>query len=249
MRPSSHQQRIRHAFNTAAHTYEANADWQKEIAAMIMQQIDQHPPHQKTIVDLGAGTGILSRSIATAYPSNHVIALDLAESMLDVSKHPTLLCADAMRLPLRDQSIDLVVSNLMLHWCSSLSSALDEQYRVLKPNSLLIFSVTGPQSLSTLKAAWQKVDTHDHLNVFPDQTQLKNDCQKSGFSLVSFDTHHVQKHYKTIYELMDTLKKTGVTNISEKRPRHLMGKQKMAELNAHYSNPTIYEAYTVVCRK
>ena len=64
------------------------------------------------IFDLGTGTGFLARIILRH--SFNVIGMDLSRNMLAVAKNKapdaTLVCGDAERIPLADDSVDLIVS-------------------------------------------------------------------------------------------------------------------------------------------
>ena len=95
-----------------------------------------------------------------------MIALDLAEGMLREARTPpeaaaTLpveSAADAAALPLRDASVDLVFSNLMLQWCQDPDAVFGECRRVLKPGGLLTFTTFGPDTLVELRRAWAAAD-------------------------------------------------------------------------------------------
>ncbi len=62
-------------------------------------------------------------------------------------------CASAERLPLADASVDLVFSNLMLHWHPAPHAVIAEIARVLKTGGLVIFSSYGPDTGKELRAA------------------------------------------------------------------------------------------------
>ncbi len=89
------------------------------------QRLDVVRLEPAVVLDLGAGTGHASLALKRRFRASQVVALDLAEGMLrEAGRRQTLLrrfrrvCADAAALPLRDASVDLVFSNLMLHWCT-----------------------------------------------------------------------------------------------------------------------------------
>src|ERR1700721_2725869 len=91
----------------------------------------------------GAGPGHASRSLKLRYPKATVVALDSSQQMLKVAgKQQSWLrpfervCADAQALPLRDGSVDLIVSNLMLQWCDP-DAVFAAFRRVLGPRGLL----------------------------------------------------------------------------------------------------------------
>jgi malonyl-CoA O-methyltransferase len=60
-------------------------------------------------------------------------------------------------LPLADASLDLVWSNLMLHWLPDVRPAFAELHRVLDTGGLLQFAILGPDTLKELRVARQKV--------------------------------------------------------------------------------------------
>ena len=99
------------------------------------------------ILDIGCGTGAMSRKLA---PWGSVVSADFSPLALSYSRRRNLnlLCAsDAMRLPFRDESFDLVVAMDILEHVSDDSAALSEIYRVLKPGGRIIATVPAYQSL------------------------------------------------------------------------------------------------------
>ena len=80
------KQQVRRNFNTATNTYDAASDWQKNVGDLLLRYIDQMQPNGKTILDLGSGTSYLARHIQRHHPNNRLIALDIAECMLQFSK-------------------------------------------------------------------------------------------------------------------------------------------------------------------
>lgn len=247
------KQQVRRAFNTATNTYDAAADWQKSVGEILLNYTDEIKPHHKTILDLGAGTAHLAHQIQQRYPTNQLFALDIAEGMLQFSKQHLkegfFVCSDAENLGLKNHCVDMVVSNMVLHWCHSLKKTLQEQYRILKKEGVLLFSVLGPQSLQSLKVAWNCVDQYSHINHFPHAEMIRQACHTANFSLLRFEYHKIEKHYENVFELMHHLKATGAKNITSNKPKGLMGKQKIKTLSELYKNPLNYEIFTVMCRK
>jgi len=61
------------------------------------------------------------------------------------------LVADEERLPFAEQSLDLVVSTLGLHWANDLPGAMIQVRRALKPDGLFIGAIFGGSSLTELR--------------------------------------------------------------------------------------------------
>ncbi len=73
--------------------------------------------------------------------------------------------ADAHALPLADASVDLIWSNLALHWFAAPERAVGEWYRVARPGGLAHFSFFGVDTLAELRALGARMmafhDLHD----------------------------------------------------------------------------------------
>ncbi|HCF16790.1 MAG TPA: SAM-dependent methyltransferase, partial [Rhodospirillum rubrum] len=59
--------------------------------------------------------------------------------------------ADEELLPIRPQSLDLVLSNLSLHWVNDLPGALIQIRRALKPDGLFLGCLLGGETLGELR--------------------------------------------------------------------------------------------------
>lgn len=250
---TSTKQKIRRAFNDATITYDTAADWQKSAGNLLLNYITSFNPENKRILDLGAGTGYVTKHLQRQFPNNQFIVLDIAEKMLKFSQqhlnNSHLVCADAENLAIRSNSVDIIVSNMVLHWCQSLTSTLEEQQRILKKDGLFFFTLLGSDSLSSLKNAWSYVDNDSHVNQFPSAQTIQETCKTAGFSLLRFEQHKIQKNYKNVFELMQHLKDTGAKHVPENSTKGLMGKQKINQLNQRYKNPINYEIFTGILKK
>lgn len=100
------------------------------------------------VLDLGAHDGTLSRALKAdrivASRTGEIVCADLSPAFGHVQ-------ADEEALPFPEQSFDLVVSALSLHWINDLPGALIQIRRVLKPDGLFIATVLGGRTLTELR--------------------------------------------------------------------------------------------------
>src|SRR5208337_2785741 len=179
----------------------------------------------RAVVDAGAGTGLGSRALKRRYPSALVIALDSSRGMLRAAARQqswlrpfARLSADAGRLPLKDGSIDLIVSNLMLQWCDP-DAVFAEFRRVLAPQGLLCFSAFGPDTLRELRTAWAQVDSRTHVHEFIDMHDLGDALVRSGFAAPVLDVERITLQYRDVRGVAADLKATGARNAARDRPK------------------------------
>ena len=233
--------RLRAAFERASGGYEAAASLQARVAAELLQRLELLRFSPGVVLDLGSGTGRITRELKRRYPRARVIALDIAPGMLrEARRHQRpwrrfdRVCGDALRLPLRDGSIDLIFSNLMLQWCEPLAAALSEARRVLAPGGFLSFSTFGPATLYELRTAWAEADGSNHVNHFPDMHELGDGLVRAGLMEPVLDADRFEVGYLDVLTLMRDLKAIGAHNVTAGRPRALAGRERLTRVQRAY---------------
>lgn len=94
-------------------------------------------PHEN-ILDLCCGTGDLTKIIKNYYPKAFVTGLDFSDKMIEIAKNKVLnakfIQADATNLPFPDNTFDAVTMGFGLRNIQNAEKAIEEIYRVLRPN-------------------------------------------------------------------------------------------------------------------
>ncbi|MFP6776118.1 MAG: malonyl-ACP O-methyltransferase BioC [PS1 clade bacterium] len=216
---------VRDTFNKSANRYNRHALVQSEIAERTEQKLDYITPNTGTILDLGSGTGLMTEKIVSRFPESRIICLDFAQKSLIKNNSSLKICADANKIPLADNSIDIVVSNLMMQWCTDLDNVFKECYRVLNSDGLFLFSTFGPDTLKELKKSWSVVDDKVHVNTFTDMHDIGDILLDNYFQspVMEMDTLKIQ--YQTVIDLLRDLKGIGAQTVVE-RSKSLTGKDK-----------------------
>jgi malonyl-CoA O-methyltransferase len=233
--------RLRAAFERASAGYESAASLQARVAAELLERLAAFAFEPRVVLDLGAGTGRVTRELKRRYPRALVIALDLAPGMLrEARRHQhwwrrfERVCADALRLALADASVDLVFSSLMLQWCEPLGEAIAEVRRVLSPQGFFAFSTLGPDTLNELRQAWSQADGYNHVNHFADMHDVGDALVRAGLTEPVLDVERLVLRYADALTLMRDLKAIGAHNATAGRPRALAGRARLTRMQDAY---------------
>lgn len=236
-------EQVRRRFARAAAHYDATAVLQQQVQAALLERVQQLVTTATRVLDVGAGTGHLSVALRKHYAKAEVIALDLALPMLRQARRQLSwwkpfrrVCGDARALPIADQSMDLVVSNLCLQWCDDLHVVFAEFRRVLKPGGWLLFTSFGPDTLTELRHSWAAVDEHPHVNVFLDMHDVGDALLAQGFRDPMLDIERTTLTYADALTLMRELKAIGASNANQNRSRGLTGRRHLQTMLAHYES-------------
>ncbi|AMS33194.1 hypothetical protein AEM42_13905 [Betaproteobacteria bacterium UKL13-2] len=241
---------VRRSFNSAAATYDEHAFLQREIADRLFERLDYIKLTPQRILELGCGTGYATRKIAERFPNAQLVAVDLAESMcraaaaqqprlglmsrlLQKSPRIHFVCTNGESLPIADESVDLILSNLTLQWCD-VEVVAREAIRVLSPNGLLMFTTFGPDTLKELKAAFRQVDDAPHVNTFTDMHDLGDILLHTSFADPVMDQETITITYGELKTLLRELKGIGAHNVLPNRSAGLMGRARWQELVIAY---------------
>lgn len=228
-------------FERAANSYDGAAVLQREIAKRMGERLDYIKQQPSRVLDVGSGTGYITKDLLTRFPKADVIALDLAHSMAQKSseqgswlRKPKAVCADAESLPLKEDSIDFVISSLMLQWSNDLNKVFTGFHHVLAPNGLLLFSTFGPETLREIKQSWSEVDNRPHTSDFPDMHEIGDALLQAGFQDPVTDMEMITMTYANVRQLMRDIKNIGASNTDSNRSKGLMGKAKLKAFEDAY---------------
>ena len=125
------------SFELVADVYErARPEYPPEAVAWIAEELDLRPG--RTVLDLGAGTGKLTRALVQT--GAHVIAVEPGEEMLRQLTRAVpaaeALHGAAEAIPLPADSVDAATMGQSFHWFRH-DEALPELHRVLRPDSAI----------------------------------------------------------------------------------------------------------------
>lgn len=134
------------------------------LAASLIRQADLHSGER--VLDVACGTGIVTRlAVEQVGDTGTIAGLDPNPGMLAVARSVTPTGtgiewhqAGAEKMPLSDESFDVVLCQMGLQFVPDKDAALREMYRVLVPGGRLVINLPGPtpRPFTVLEKAFAK---------------------------------------------------------------------------------------------
>ncbi len=240
--------RVRKLFASPADV--AGSDFlRREVSNRMQERLDLVKILPQKVLDAGCGEGVDMRMLKARYAQARVLGIDASALMLALAQGGQLaalpllrrwlyrwspannadgvvadfLCGDFAALPLPSNAIDLVWSNLALHWHPQPDCVFAEWRRVLRVDGLLMFSCFGPDTFQQLRSAFAEVDNAPHALPFVDMHDFGDMLVNVGFSTPVMDMESITVTYDSVEKLMADVRSWGGNPLSTQR-RGLMGK-------------------------
>ncbi|RMC07883.1 hypothetical protein DUI87_15354 [Hirundo rustica rustica] len=145
-------------------------------------------------LDVGSGRGYIAQHL-TKETVEKLVQVDIAENALKnavESEIPTVrVVADEEFLPFKEDTFDLVVSSLSLHWVNDLPKAFREIHQVLKPDGVFIGAMFGGDTLYELRCSLQLAELEreggfsPHVSPFTAVADLGRLLSRAGFNTLT----------------------------------------------------------------
>ncbi|ATI00987.1 Malonyl-CoA O-methyltransferase BioC [Alcaligenes faecalis] len=180
------------------------------------------------ILDAGCGASHALEPLRSRYPDMNYTGLDRSAKLLDIAREryqskPSLwqklrnqptpaanwIQADMANSGLPAESQELVWSNMALHWHPEPHRVLAEWNRLLKPETLVMFSCLGPGSFAELRSAMEQADLGTRTLEFVDMHDFGDLLLENGFADPVMDQEVVTLTYRSAEKLLDDLRLLG----------------------------------------
>lgn len=158
MIPPDRKQRIGRAFSGAG-DYDRAGDVQRIVAGRLADRIAATPlADAPSVLELGCGTGFLTRALIDQWPDARWIVSDIAPEMVarakaQIGPRADYHVIDAEAPPFEGAAFDLICSSLAFQWCGDLRGTIARLSGLLRPGGLLAFSTMAAGSFAAWRAA------------------------------------------------------------------------------------------------
>jgi len=231
----------RRRFERAASTYAQATRLEAEVGSRMLERLAYLKIAPRRILEAGSGPAREAGELRARYRGAELVALDFSAAMLLTGKSrwfekKQFVCCDLTRLPLAAGSVELVWSNMALHWTEP-QAAIEELARVLAPGGLLMFSTLGPDTFKELRDAAGERRVHR----FVDMHDLGDLLVAAGFAAPVMDMEILTFTYARGAQLLEDLRASGQTNARDDRPRGLTGKGFLDKIHSAMQKQATFE--------
>lgn len=204
---------VKKTFAKSIEKYPQNAVVQKIMAHNLVEKIIALAPKPTSILEVGAGAGILSEQLAKHIYFEKFYANDLTEkSEKFVKKYiPTskFFAGDFRRINF-GAKFDLIASNAVFQWFDNPEKILNKCYTMLNSNGILAFTTFNRENFYELKNLTGL--TLDYNNM----EEWISLLEKQNFKVLYKNSFEHVLNFVNPLEILTHLKNTGVNSLAEK---------------------------------
>lgn len=199
-----------------------------EIAQRMLSRLSVVRLQAHQVLDAGCGASHALEPLRARYPEMNYIGLDHSPALLAAARQryqakPSLwqrlrnqptpqshwVEADMADTGLAPESQDLIWSNMALHWHPEPHRVLAEWRRLLKPQTLVMFSSLGPASMQELRSALLEADLHTATLNFVDMHDFGDLLLENGFTDPVMDQETITLTYRSPETLLQEVHALG----------------------------------------
>lgn len=207
-------------FSNAAKTYDLHAAPQKELAKSITDLLPSLvDPH---ILEIGSGTGVLTRMLIEKYPSSKIHAIDIADDMVRLCKREfssfnnvSWEVADGETYQ-DNCTYDLISSSASLHWTMNIFDTLSNIYNYLKPGGYFILGMMLKGTLSELRSLRKNIAPNKGNGpILPSKKEMDSYIHAIGFDIIKNNHSFKKIEYKNTQTFFSSIHEQGVTPLQK----------------------------------
>ncbi|KAG6592372.1 putative methyltransferase, mitochondrial, partial [Cucurbita argyrosperma subsp. sororia] len=198
------------------------------VAENLLDRLEDCKRTFPTALCLGGSLKAIRRSFRGRGSVEKLIMMDASHDMIMSCKDDTgahdqdvetsFIIGDEEFLPIRESSVDLIVSCLGLHWTNDLPGAMIQSRLALKPDGLFLAAIFGGETLRELRIACTLAHMEREGGISPRVSPLAqvrdagNLLTRAGFTLPGVDVDEYVVRYPSALELVEHLRAMGETN-------------------------------------
>ncbi len=225
---------IRKRFSSTFKQYDLLAHTQQEICRRLAAMTEGWPAPAAAL-EVGTGTGFLTRLLLTRYPDTHWTLNDIADASEEYLRPITegaahrFLWGDAESLDFPG-GLDLIASASTVQWFDDLPGFLNKCSAATRTDGLLALSTFGPGNFEQIKTL---TGQGLHYYTLPETEAM---VRRAGYEILQSEQYVSRLHFASGADVLRHIKATGVNSLDKTR----WTRGRLADFQTRYA--TLYPA-------
>lgn len=201
---------VKKHFEKSLDKYDENAIVQKFLAEKLTQDTALLKKEFGNILELGSGTGLLTKEVKKSLKFTSYTANDLSEKSkkyIDkILKNYTFISGNAQKIK-TGKTYDLIISNAMFQWFSNLDEVLSKYKNFLNKEGILAFTTFLPDNFPELKEI-------TGLSLRYKSREELEELLNKNYKILTSKTFSQTLSFNSPLELLYHMKNTGVNSLN-----------------------------------
>ncbi len=244
---------IEKRFSISAKTYDRHSRPQQALIEELTAELPKNPPSR--ILELGCGTGQMTRRLLERYPTVPMDASDISPGMIEhcrtaFSDQPQIswIVADAQTFQ-PPAAYPLIVSTSALHWTDDLTKTFIQVHRNLEPGGTFALGMMLQGTLRELRELRTKIAPEKVFTTrLPTFEETEEALRHAGFSIQKTERFDQRFTYANARAFLRAIHEQGVTGGSLERGYVPLTRREIQTLIHNYqtkskTNSEVYASY------
>lgn len=204
---------IKSRFEKSMDKYDENAVVQNDMATILIDELIKISNKFESILELGSGTGLLTRQIKEKLNFKNYTANDIVEKSKNyiekIIPNAEFIHGNSLKINIPN-NFDLIISNAMFQWFSNLEDILVRCKKELNEEGILAFSTFGRDNFKEI------MDLSGVGLKYLSAIEIKNILLSENYKIELIEEYTQTLKFKNPLELLAHMKNTGVNSLSAK---------------------------------
>ncbi|WP_128895149.1 malonyl-ACP O-methyltransferase BioC [Longirhabdus pacifica] len=258
---NKHQVRLH--FDKNAYQYEQYASLQEQMAQRlvhtVLSQRDATQIHH--ILEIGSGTGLLTRKLLQYFPHAIITAIDISSHMIEQAQASLskaqrarvhFICEDAEHMesiqnqwstldPHHD-NVDLIISNASFQWFNEPKKTIGRYIHQFLDQGLFAFSTFGPRTFHEMHHAFEVAEQIEGRNAqrrgqpfvslpYWDEVMTAHHGVK-----LALHTREEKQYFKSVLDFLRSIQRIGASSANSSSQQAYLSKALLKSMTAQYES-------------
>lgn len=204
---------IKTNFEKSMEKYDDNALVQQLMAEkLVCAVVDTAGADFGNILELGSGTGLLTKQLTSSVAYKKYYANDIVEKsktyLTSIIPDCNFICGNAQKIK-PSIKMDLLISNAMFQWFSNLDKVLDDYRMLLNPGGIIAFSTFSPDNFKEIKSL-------TGLTLEYKSVESIREILEKNYEVLFIENFDYKLNFGNPLEILAHMKNTGVNSLNTK---------------------------------